>query len=65
MININVSATHPGISTQAEVLENGLDLGEMNKKLLEKVEELSLYIIEQEKRIEALETEINKDKEVE
>jgi hypothetical protein len=45
----------PGIPTEEEVAENGVDLGEMNKKLLQKVEELSLYIIEQEKRIQALE----------
>ncbi|MGC9332014.1 MAG: hypothetical protein ACP5DZ_09105 [Bacteroidales bacterium] len=51
----------PGIPTEAEVLENGIDLGEMHKKLLEKVEELSLYIIEQEKRIRALEAENNED----
>ncbi|MFO7790831.1 MAG: hypothetical protein R6V32_09685 [Bacteroidales bacterium] len=49
----------PGIPTEAEVLENGVDLGEMNKKLLEKVEELSLYIIEQEKRIQKLEKQLN------
>lgn len=49
----------PGIPTEEEVAENGVDLGEMNKKLLKKVEELSLYIIEQEKRIQALE---NKNK---
>ncbi|MFO7789836.1 MAG: hypothetical protein R6V32_04635, partial [Bacteroidales bacterium] len=48
----------PGIPTEAEVLENGLDLGDMNKKLLEKVEELSLYIIAQEKRIKNLEKQL-------
>lgn len=45
----------PGIPTEKEVQEDGLDLGEMNKKLLQKVEELTLYIIEQQKRIEKLE----------
>jgi hypothetical protein len=35
--------------------ENDVDLGEMNKLLLQKVEELTLYIIEQNKRIEKLE----------
>lgn len=45
----------PGIPTAKEVQEDGLDLGEMNKKLLQKVEELTLYIIEQQKRIEKLE----------
>jgi hypothetical protein len=45
----------PGMPTETEVMENGIDLGEMNAKLLEKVEELSLYVIAQEKRIKELE----------
>ncbi len=39
------------------VEENGVLLGEMNKKLLEKIEELTLYTIAQEKRIEELENQ--------
>jgi hypothetical protein len=38
-----------------EVKENGLSLGEMNAILLKKVEELTLYIIQQERRIKKLE----------
>jgi hypothetical protein len=38
----------------------GMSLGEMNMKLLEKVEELTLYIIAQNKRIEALEKQSKK-----
>lgn len=45
----------PNIPSEKEVIEFGVNLLEMNKKLLEKVEELTLYIIEQEKRIKALE----------
>ncbi|ELR68767.1 hypothetical protein C900_05863 [Fulvivirga imtechensis AK7] len=41
----------PGIPTAKEVEENGVNLGEMNAKLLEKVEELTLYLIEIKKRI--------------
>ena len=33
-----------------EVRENGVDLGEMNRRLLEKVEELTLYAMEQNAR---------------
>lgn len=40
----------PGIPDAAEVARDGQDLGEMNRKLLEKVEELTLYIIQQDKR---------------
>ncbi len=40
----------PGIPSEAEVKEKGLGLVEMQIKLLQKVEELTLYVIEQEKR---------------
>jgi len=45
----------PNIPSAAEVAKNGVELGEMNKKLLQKIEELTLYIIDQQKRIEKLE----------
>ena len=42
----------PDVPTEAEVMENGVNLAEMNVKLLEKVEELTLYVIELEKKID-------------
>ena len=39
----------------SEVESMGLNIGEMQNKLLEKIEELTLYIIELEKRINLLE----------
>jgi hypothetical protein len=48
----------PNIPTAAEVKKNGVDLGEMNTKLLQKVEELTLHLIEQNKRVAALEKEV-------
>ena len=45
----------PEIPSAQEVAENGVNLGEMESKLLQKIEELTLYIIEQEKRIKKLE----------
>lgn len=45
----------PGIPTEKEVVKNGVNLLEMNIKLLEKVENLTLYIIDQERRIKDLE----------
>lgn len=39
----------PEIPSEAEVTENGINLGEMNAKLLQKIEELTLYLIEQNK----------------
>lgn len=44
----------PGIPAAKEVLENGLSLGDMNVKLMEKVEELTLYIIQLQKEVDAL-----------
>lgn len=37
----------PEIPSAKEVVENGIELGEMNKLLLQKIEELTLYMIEQ------------------
>ena len=48
----------PGIPSATAVKENGIDLGEMNAKLLEKIEELTLHLIEQNKRIEKLENQL-------
>lgn len=42
------------IPSEKEVLEKGVDLGEMDAKLLQKIEELTLYIIELEKTTIAL-----------
>ena len=41
-----------GIPSAEEVKTNGVDLGEMNSKLLKKIEELTLYLIDQNKLIQ-------------
>jgi hypothetical protein len=43
----------PGIPSAEEVKANGIDLGEMNAKLLKKIEELTLHLIEKEKELNA------------
>ena len=43
------------IPSAAHVKENGIFLGEMDSKLLQKIEELTLYTIQQEKRINSIE----------
>ena len=48
----------PEIPSAAEMQENGLHLAEMNIKLLQKVEELTLYIIEQQKQMESIRSEV-------
>ena len=50
------------IPSAKEVSEDGIFLGEMDSKLLQKIEELTLYTIEQEKKIKSLE---NQTKEIE
>jgi len=47
----------PEIPSEAEVKEEGIAVGEMNAKLLQKIEELTLYVIEQNKRLESVEKE--------
>lgn len=44
----------PGIPSASEVKMNGVELGSMNAKLLEKIEELTLYMIEMKKDNEQL-----------
>lgn len=50
----------PEVPTTAEAIANGVELKEMNILLLKKVEELTLYSIELQKRIEALESKTTK-----
>ena len=52
----------PGIPSAAEVKANGIEVGEMNAKLLKKIEELTLHLILKDKEL-AKERSINKDQE--
>ena len=45
----------PNVPSSAEVEANGVELGAMNAMLLQKVEELTLYIIQMEKRLSEIE----------
>ncbi|RBL88337.1 hypothetical protein DF182_17230 [Chitinophaga flava] len=44
----------PNIPTEQEVKKEGVDIGAINKQLLQKVEELTLYIIDMQKQINTL-----------
>jgi hypothetical protein len=48
------------IPSAKEVEQNGIEVGEMNKLLLQKVEELTLYMIEMNKEINSLKAELKK-----
>ncbi|ATP58041.1 hypothetical protein CPT03_16990 [Pedobacter ginsengisoli] len=49
----------PGIPSAEEVKSDGVDLGEMNAKLLQKLEEVTLHLIKQEKELLKLKKELN------
>jgi len=49
------------IPSAKEVEKNGIELGDMNKKLLQKVEELTLYLIEMNKELQAVKSQLKKD----
>jgi hypothetical protein len=51
----------PNIPSAKEIEEKGLQLGDTQKRMMEKIEELTLYIIEQGKQIRALQSEIEKN----
>jgi len=53
----------PDIPSAEEMEEQGLDLGDMQIKLLQKIEELTVYVIELKKENEVMKGEIEKLKE--
>jgi len=54
----------PGLPATRQTMDKGIDLGENQALLLKKVEELTLYAISQQKRVEALEEENKKLKDL-
>lgn len=48
----------PGVPSANTMVKEGIDLGKMNAKLLEKIEELTLYTIELKKEMAALQDEV-------
>lgn len=56
---INANHHLPDVPSADEVKSNGLNMGEMNTLLMKKVEELTLYIINQQKQIDELKAAIH------
>ncbi|MBI3234191.1 MAG: hypothetical protein HYZ42_09150 [Bacteroidetes bacterium] len=52
----------PDMPTDAQVQQNGVDVGDATSLLLKKVEELTLYLIEQQKQIELLKKQLEEKK---
>ena len=59
---ISVNKHLPGIPTSGEVQSNGVNVGDMETKLLEKIEELTLYVLELKKENQQQQKEIDKIK---
>ena len=55
---INENNHLPDVPSEKEVLENGVNVGEMNSTLLRKIEELTLYMIELKKENEQMKAQI-------
>ena len=56
---INENKHLPGIAPASEVEKEGLKVGEMNKAMMEKIEELTLYVIKLSKDNKKLQAEID------
>jgi hypothetical protein len=59
---INANQHLPNIPSAQELVNQGIDVVQMQAKLLEKIEELTLYVIELNKKNKALEVEVKKIK---
>ncbi len=56
---IKANKTLPDVPSANDVVNNGIDLGSMDALLLQKIEELTLYVIQQQKEIESLKATVN------
>jgi len=56
---VNKNHHLPGVPSAEEVAKNGIDVAQMDAKLLEKIEELTLYIIQMKNEINGLHEQVN------
>ena len=63
-IHINEKGTLPGVPSEQEVRDSGMNVGEVNILLLQKIEELTLYVIKQQKEIDRLKQQNESNKSV-
>ena len=54
---INQQKHLPGVPSAEQVVREGVDVGKMDAKLLEKIEEMTLYMIDMKKEVDALRRE--------
>ena len=51
---INTNKHLPNIPKAIDVEKSGIEVGDMQKRMMEKIEELTLYIIDLQKQVEEL-----------
>lgn len=56
---INTNKHLPGVPSEEEVANNGVNVGKMNATLLQKIEELTLYMIDLQKKNDALQARVS------
>lgn len=61
-VKVYIDQNHhlPEMPSEQEVIKDGINLGEMNKLLTKKVEELTLYLIEKDKRFSEQQQQISR-----
>lgn len=59
---IEINKHLPNVPSAKDVARKGLDLGDMQRIQMEKIEELTLYIIEQDKKIDDLQNQLDEIK---
>ena len=52
----------PGVASAAEIQQNGLPIGEAQSKMMEKIEELTLYVIDLQKQVNQLQQQLGQAK---
>jgi hypothetical protein len=57
--SIKANGHLPGIPSAQQVKENGVSVGEMQKQMMQKIEELTLYIIQLKKENDEIKNELN------
>ncbi len=56
---INENKHLPNIPAAKDIEKSGMDVGDMQRRMMEKIEELTLYVLELEKKVSALEKRSN------
>jgi hypothetical protein len=51
---INTNNHLPNIPPAAEMQKEGMEVGEMQRRMMEKIEELTLYVLQLEEKVNAL-----------